>query len=134
MSPGASDLSNDFDNPSSFLFLVRPGAPSSVLAPSSNALVTSSEALVTSSEVFLLHGRFGSNQDPMSFLPNTLQSCRTSETVEKFSFLPEDRLMLHSYGDSELVCGLDSTGTTGAWRSPRGMLAITKPLGRLCVI
>ena len=37
--------------------------------------------------------------------------------------------MLHSYGDSELVCGLDSTGSTGAWRSPRGMLAITKTLG-----
>ena len=38
----------------------------------------------------------------------------------------EDRLMLHSYGDTELVCGLDPTGTVGAWRSPRGMLAITK--------
>ena len=38
----------------------------------------------------------------------------------------EDRLMLHSYGDTELVCGLDPTGTVGAWRSLRGMLAITK--------
>ena len=38
----------------------------------------------------------------------------------------EDRLMLHSYGDTDLVCGLDAKGTGGAWRSPRGMLAITK--------
>ena len=37
--------------------------------------------------------------------------------------------MLHSYGDSELVCGLDAAGTAGAWRSPRGMLAITKRPG-----
>lgn len=38
----------------------------------------------------------------------------------------QDRLMLHSYGDTDLVCGLDAKGTGGAWRSPRGMLAITK--------
>ena len=31
------------------LLVVRPGAPSSILAPSSDALVTSSDALVTSS-------------------------------------------------------------------------------------
>ena len=40
--------------PSSFLFLVRPGAPSSVLAPSSVALVTTSKALVPSSFLFLV--------------------------------------------------------------------------------
>ena len=34
---------------------VRPGAPSSVLAPSSDALVTSSDALVPSSFLFLTH-------------------------------------------------------------------------------
>jgi len=44
-------------------------------------------------------------------------------------FRRQDRLMLHSYGDSELVCGLDAAGTGGAWRSPRGMLAITKHHG-----
>ncbi|CAJ1355481.1 unnamed protein product [Effrenium voratum] len=37
----------------------------------------------------------------------------------------QDRLMLHSYGDSNVVCGLDAEGK-GAWRSLRGMLAVTK--------
>ena len=37
-----------------------------------------------------------------------------------------DKRMLDSYGDSEVVCGLDADGVGGAWRSRRGMLAISK--------